>query len=62
MSDLEWLQAEAERQGLELSEDDLEFIQQRLEATRSALAKMRPAQTEGLESPHYFAPKPKKQG
>lgn len=60
MSEREWLRAEAERQGLDLSEDDLEFIQQRLEATRTALAKLRPVNTEGLEPPYYFAPELKK--
>jgi hypothetical protein len=56
MSEREWLRAEAKRKGLPLSEDDLEFIQERLEATRTALTKLRPVQTEGLEPPGYFAP------
>jgi 5-bromo-4-chloroindolyl phosphate hydrolysis protein len=59
MSDRACLRAEAERQELDLSEDDLEFIRERLEATRTALAKLRPVKTERLEPPCYFVPSKK---
>lgn len=56
MLELDWLRAEAKRQGLQLSEDDLRFIQQRLTVTRDALARLRPTPSDGLEPPYRYTP------
>ena len=54
MPDLSYLRAEAKRQGLSLSEDDLAFIKHQLENTKSALARERPKESDGLELPYRF--------
>jgi hypothetical protein len=50
----EWLRAEAERQGLALSEQDVEAIYERVATIKAALAAQRPEVTEGLEPPLRF--------
>ncbi len=59
MNDLSWLRSETKRQQLDLSDEDLLFIQLRLESTKAALLLIRPLQSDGLEPPYCFAPKPK---
>ena len=53
---LEWLRDEATRQGLFLTDEDLEVIRDLVEKNRSALAAVRPEETHGLEPPYLFAP------
>jgi hypothetical protein len=53
--DVTWLRAEAVRQGLDLTDDDLVSIAQQLERSRRALAAARPAETLGLEPAYRFA-------
>lgn len=52
--ELDWLRAEAARQGLDLTEEDLLFIRDQVERVKAALAAQRPAHTEGLEPPYPF--------
>ncbi|MBI4277066.1 MAG: hypothetical protein HY660_01310 [Armatimonadetes bacterium] len=54
---LEWLRAEAARQGLPLDDEDLRAIRDLLEKTKSALAVVRPADTENLLPPYTFPPR-----
>lgn len=58
MPDLSYLRAEAKRQGLNLSEDDLAVIEHQLENTKSALARERPKESDGLEPPYRLVTRP----
>lgn len=59
LRDLESLRAEAQRQRLDLSDDDLVAILEKLRQTKTALAAMCPEKTEGLEPPYRFMPSAK---
>ena len=50
----EWIKEEAARQGLPLTDADLEAIYERLKTIKAALLAQRPAKTEGLEPPYAF--------
>jgi hypothetical protein len=50
------LKDEAERQGLDLSEDDLEAIHSKLSKTKALLATQRPLKTARLEPAYTFRP------
>jgi hypothetical protein len=52
--DMSWLRAEAVRQGIDLTHDDLVSIAQLLERTRRALASARVPETLGLEPAYRF--------
>ncbi|HLW59541.1 MAG TPA: hypothetical protein VKV57_06385 [bacterium] len=49
-----WLRAEAEHQGLALTEGDVEAIYDRVRTIKAALVALRPEVTEGLEPPYEF--------
>lgn len=48
----EWIRAEAQRQGIALTDEDLEAIARQLETTKAGLARVRLPETAGLE-PSY---------
>lgn len=52
---LEWLRSEAAREGLTLTDADLTAILSQLEQTKAGIVAIRPAATDGLESPYSFA-------
>jgi hypothetical protein len=52
----EWLQVEAERQALELSDEDLEEIAKMLQRNKEMLRARRPVRPEWLEPPYLFIP------
>ncbi len=52
--DLDWLRAEAARQGLPLTDDDLLFIRDKVMRVREALADCWWPELEGLEPPYGF--------
>ena len=57
--DIGWLRAEAENQGLALTDDDLLAIRNQLEEVKAAIRSFWPVLTEGLEPPYVFAaPRP----
>lgn len=56
MVDRGWLRSEAARQGLRLSDEDLEAIGKALETTKATLAALRPALPEWPAPPHGFLP------
>lgn len=56
--ELDWLRAEAERQGLELSTEDLEAIRAIVEPVQRDLARLRPLTAEPLEPPYRFSLEP----
>lgn len=59
MPELDWLRAEAERQGLELSTEDLEAIQAIVEPVQRDLARLQPLTEGPLESPYRFSLEPR---
>lgn len=58
MPKLDWLRAEGERQGLELSTEDLKAIQTILEPVQRDLARLRPLTAEPCEPPYRFTLEP----
>jgi hypothetical protein len=54
--DLDWLRAEAARQGLPLTDDDLVVIRDKVNRVRAALADCRWPELEGLEPAYHFEP------
>lgn len=56
MPDLELLRAEATRQGLALTDEDLKAIQAILEPIQADLARLRSMTSEIFEPPYHFTP------
>lgn len=56
MGSMEWLRAEAARQGIALTDDDFEAVRASLERLKDALAAMRSAERELPEPAFRFSP------
>lgn len=50
----QWIRAEAERQGIILTDEDVEAVAKQLETTKAGLAKARRPETAGLEPSYRF--------